>query len=321
MISSSLLPRRGIAALCCAALLSLSAVVVGCGSSSSSPSSTAAASSSGATSSAAGTTSAATSSAAGTTSQAAGKPVTIGVDPTSMPYAGLSHGQLIGMDADIARAVAKQAGLKLNLTQLTFDNAIPALKSGRADVSLVGGWFDDATRQSEVNVVSYYQAPVGFVVKQGNPSHVGGTWQGRCGLNLATYTSSPDYLNILKADSAKCTKAGKKAITVSSFAGLAPGVLAVRSGRVDGFMDGVPAVAYQAKVNHLSYVPATDQPNVIWGIAVRKNDSALAMQIANALKALTASGQVAQIWKKYGFPSSITLSQSQITVNGKYKNG
>lgn len=318
-MSSSLLPRRVAFALCCAALLALSAIVAGCGSSSSSPSTTSAASNSAATSSAA-TSSAATSSAAGTSSQAA-KSVTIGVDPTSMPYAGLSHGQLIGMDADIARAVAKQAGLNAKLIQLTFDNAVPALKSGRADVSLVGGWFDDATRQAEQNVVSYYQAPVGFVVKKGNPSHVGGTWQGRCGRTLATYTSSPDYLTILKADSAKCTKAGMKAITVSSFAGLAPGVLAVRSGRVDGFMDGVPAVAYQAKVNNLSYVPATDQPNVIWGISVRKDDPALATQIANALKALTASGQVAQIWRKYGFPSSITLSPSQITVNGKYKNG
>jgi polar amino acid transport system substrate-binding protein len=247
--------------------------------------------------------------------------VTIGVDPTSMPYAGVSHGQLIGMDTDIARAIAKQAGLKANIIQLTFDNAVPALKSGRADASLVGGWFDDATRQGQMNVISYYQAPVGFVVKQGNPSHVGGTWQGRCGLTLATYTSSPDYLNILKADSAKCTKAGKKAITVTSFAGLAPGVLAVRSGRIDGFMDGVPAVAYQAKVNHLTYVPATDQPVVIWGIGVRKNDPALATQLATALKAVTASGQVAQIWKKYGFPSSILISPDKITVNGKYKNG
>jgi polar amino acid transport system substrate-binding protein len=248
--------------------------------------------------------------------------VTIGVDPTSLPYGGLSNGKLVGMDADVARAIAAQAGLKANLVQLTFDNAVPALKSGRADISFVGGWFDDATRQAVMNVVSYYQAPVGFVVKAGNPSHVGGTWSGRCGLNLATYSSSPDYLDILKADSKKCTKAGKKAITVSSFAGLAQGVLAVRSGRIDGFMDVVPAVAYQAHIAPgLTYVAATDQPVVIWGIGVRKNELSLADEVAKALKALTASGKLSAIWKKYGFPSSVQLSQNNITVNGKYPNG
>lgn len=239
-----------------------------------------------------------------------------------MPYGGLSNGQLIGMDADVGRAIAKQAGLKPNVVQLTFDNAVPALKSGRADISFVGGWFDDAQRQSEMNVISYYQAPLGFVVKAGNPAHVGGTWQGRCGTSLATYSSSPGYLTILKADSAKCTKAGKKPIAVSSFSGLAPGVIAVRSGRIDGFMDVVPAVAYQAHINSgLAFVTATDQPNVVWGIGVRKNESALANQAAAALKALTASGAMTAIWKKYGFPLSVELKPSQITVNGHYPNG
>jgi polar amino acid transport system substrate-binding protein len=286
MKSSLVVSRRVACVVSCAALLALAAAL------------TAASSSSAATS------------------------VTIGVDPTSLPYGGVSHGKLIGMDADVARAIAKQAGLNANVVQLTFDNAVPALKSGRADISFVGGWFDDATRQQQMNVVSYYKAPVGFVVKQGNPAHVGGAWRGRCGLTLATYSSSPDYLGILKADSAKCTKAGLKAITVSSFAGLAPGVLAVRSGRIDGFMDVVPAVAYQAHINPgLSFVAATDQPVIYWGIGVRKTETALAGRVAKALRALTASGQMAKIWKKYGFPLSVQLTASQITVNGKYANG
>ncbi len=286
MISSFLRPRRVASVACAAAVLALAGAL------------------------------------AASSSSSASQPVTIGVDPTSLPYGGLSGGQLIGMDADVARAIAKQAGLNATLVQLTFNNAVPALKSGRVDMSFVGGWFDDATRQSEMNVVSYYKAPVGFVVKAGNPAHVGNSWQGRCGLALATYSSSPDYLNILKANSAKCVHAGKKPISISSFAGLAPGVLAVRSGRINGFMDVVPAVAYQAHINHgLSYVVATDQPVVFWGIGVRKNELSLANQVAAALKALTASGKLASIWKKYGFPPSVQLTQSQITVNGKYPNG
>lgn len=301
MITSFARPKRLAVATCSAAVLGFSLLVAGCGSSSSSSSSAA--------------TSQASSSSA-STSQSGGQSVTIGIDPTTMPYGGKAGSQLIGMDPAVARAIAKQAGLNASLSEVTFDNAVPALRAGRVEISFVGGWFDDATRWSQMNVVSYYQAAVGFVVQKGNPKNVSATWQGRCGLTLATYTSSPDYLKILHGDSDKCTKAGKKPITVRSFAGLAQGVLAVRSGRIDGMMDAVPAVAYQAHVSpNLSFVEATDQPKIVWGIGVRKQDTALAAQVAKALTAMTASGELAKIWAKYGLPASMNLKQ--ITVNGK----
>jgi polar amino acid transport system substrate-binding protein len=241
--------------------------------------------------------------------------VTIGVDPTTMPFAGKKGGELIGMDADVARALAKQADLNAKITELTFDNAVPAVKSGRADISFVGGWYDTPERRAEMNVVSYYKSTLGFVIKAGNDK-VGETAEERCGTTLATYASSPGYLKVLKDDNAKCEKAGKEKITVKTYAGLAPGVLAVRAGRIDGFLDGEPAVAYQAQLGEgLDYVSAKDQPEVIWGIGVRKQDTALAKKVGQAIDALRESGELSAIWKKYGLPESMNLDK--ITLNGK----
>jgi polar amino acid transport system substrate-binding protein len=144
---------------------------------------------------------------------------------------------------------------------------------------------------------------------------VGDTWEGRCGLTLATYASSPSYLEILNGDSAKCTDAGKAEIKVDTYAGLAQGVLAVRSGRADGFLDAVPAVAYQAQANSgLSYVEATDQPAVNWGIAVSKDETELAQTLAEAVDAARQSGELAKVWTKYGLPESMNLGE--VTLNG-----
>jgi polar amino acid transport system substrate-binding protein len=294
MLPHFAVPRRIALVTCCAALAASPALLAACGGDDDSSSDKA--------------------STQGTPAPAA-ESVTIGIDPTTMPYAGKKGSDLTGMDPDVARAIAKEAGMTADLTELTFDNAVPALKAGRADVSFVGGWFDSPERRAEMNIISYYKAAMGFVTKQGGPK-VGETWEGRCGLTLATYGSSPSYLKILKDDSAKCTKAGKKAITIKTYAGLAQGVLAVRSGRIGGMLDAVPAVAYQAHLNPgLDFVTATDQPEVTWGIGVQKKETDLAAKLAKALDAVRQSGGLSKIWQTYGLPDSMNLDQ--ITLNGK----
>jgi polar amino acid transport system substrate-binding protein len=296
-------PRRIALLTCCAAVAASSVLLTACGSDDSTSKAKAA------------STPAETTAASTPAPTAAAETVKIGVDPTTMPYGGKKDGALTGMDNDVAQAMAKQAGVTGDISELTFDNAVPALKSGRAQVSFVGGWFDSPERRAEMNIIGYYTAAVGFVTKDGGPK-VGATWDGRCGLTLATYSSSPSYIKILKDDSAKCTKAGKDAITIKTFAGLAQGVLAVRSGRIAGMLDAVPAVAYQAHAaSGLSFVQVSDQPAITWGIGVDKKDTALAQKLATALEAVRQSGDLAAIWKKYGLPDSMNVDH--VTLNGK----
>ena len=93
-------------------------------------------------------------------------------------------------------------------------------------------------------------------------------------------------------------------------------MLAVRSGRIDGMLDAVPAVAYQAHLNPgLSFVTATDQPEVTWGIGVQKKETALAEKLAKGLDAARQSGELSKVWENYGLPDSMNLDQ--ITLNGK----
>lgn len=58
----------------------------------------------------------------------------VGVDSTNAPYAGTSDGNIVGVDADIAAALAEEMGLTLELVDTKGQNADSVLSSGTVDV-------------------------------------------------------------------------------------------------------------------------------------------------------------------------------------------
>lgn len=82
----------------------------------------------------------------------------VAIDPTQPPFAGTVDGQTVGMDVDVAAAVAERLGLKLELVKLgwkeipkavanrTVDlglGAIPITEAILADVSVAGSYATD----------------------------------------------------------------------------------------------------------------------------------------------------------------------------------
>ena len=45
---------------------------------------------------------------------------------------------VVGIDADIAAAVADKLGMELKIEDMAFDSIIPAVTSGKADIGLAG---------------------------------------------------------------------------------------------------------------------------------------------------------------------------------------
>jgi polar amino acid transport system substrate-binding protein len=58
----------------------------------------------------------------------------VGVDTTRAPFAGQSKNTIIGIDADIAAAIADQLGLRLELVDIAGENADTLLANGTVDV-------------------------------------------------------------------------------------------------------------------------------------------------------------------------------------------
>lgn len=95
----------------------------------------------------------------------------LGTDPTFAPFEFKdASGQITGFDIDIARAVAKDLGVKLNIQAVGFGALMPqSITSGRVDMAMSGITIT-AERAKVVSFSNpYYRSAQVFIVRGGNP--------------------------------------------------------------------------------------------------------------------------------------------------------
>lgn len=95
----------------------------------------------------------------------------LGTDPTFNPFEFKgTDGQIQGFDIDIAKAVATDLGVKLNIQAVGFGALMPqSVTSGRVDMALSGITIT-AERAKVVSFSNaYYRSAQVFIVKAGNP--------------------------------------------------------------------------------------------------------------------------------------------------------
>src|SRR6185437_15947044 len=76
---------------------------------------------------------------------------------------------VIGMDADLAKALGDVMGLKISVVNATFDSIIPGLASGKYDLGM-SSFTDTKEREKTVDFVTYFIAGTSFFTKTGGPT-------------------------------------------------------------------------------------------------------------------------------------------------------
>jgi len=203
---------------------------------------------------------------------------------------------IVGMDVDLAQAIGKELGLKVNVVNQTFDSIIPGIQAGRYDLGM-SSFTDTKKREQVVDFVTYFNAGTSFFVKQGSPQIT--SLDQLCGLSVAVEkgTTQADDGN---AQSAKCTSAGKKPVKVDQYPDQGGANVALSSGRDSVAMADSPVAAYAVKQSNgafqLSGSPYGTAP---YGIAMPKGN-AMAKAVQAALKALIADGTYKNILGTWG---------------------
>ena len=54
------------------------------------------------------------------------------------PYEFYDGDKIVGIDAEIAQAIANELGMELEIEDIAFDSIIPEIVSGKADMALAG---------------------------------------------------------------------------------------------------------------------------------------------------------------------------------------
>ncbi len=204
---------------------------------------------------------------------------------------------VVGMDADLTKALGQVMGLKVTVGNATFDGIIPGLAAKKYDVG-ASSFTDTKEREKTVDFVTYYSVRTRFFVKASGGPKINGLAD-LCGHKVAVEKGTTQQTDS-EAQSKKCTAAGKGAVKVLTFPDQNGANLALTSGRADVGMADSPVVDYQVKKSGAQFKLAGKPYGPFpYGIAIPKN-SGLAKSVLAALKKLMADGTYVAILKKWG---------------------
>ena len=208
----------------------------------------------------------------------------VGVAPEQPPLAFRDGERIVGLEADNARAVGEITGRGARLLAMASSELIPALEQGRIDI-IMSGLSVTPERAARVQFVEpYLQAGQMAIMQVDRVSRLGQPWAiYREGIRIAVV-----------ADSAGEAFARRDLgdATVLAYPGVPAALAALRAGEADLFVHDAAtswllatsdAYADLISQNYL----LTDEP-LAW--AVRRDDPALAAELARALSMMRRNG-------------------------------
>ncbi|MDR3729322.1 MAG: ABC transporter substrate-binding protein [Oscillospiraceae bacterium] len=196
------------------------------------------------------------------------------------------NGNVVGIDADIAAAIAEKLGLELDIIDMDFDSALLAVQQGKSDM-VMAGVSVDPEREAVMDFSTSYATGVQvIIVKEGSDvtlDNLGdqliGTQRGTTGEIYCTDDYGADH--------------------VAAYDNGISAVQALMNDQVDCVViDQAPALEFVAANPGLT-VLETAYANEDYAIGVNKGNTALLDAINTALAELNADGTIQSILDNY----------------------
>jgi len=203
------------------------------------------------------------------------------------PYEYKDGEKFVGIDVEIADAIAKELGKELEIVDMEFDSIITSVDQGEVDFGMAGMTVTEE-RLKEVDFSDSYATGVqSVIVSEGSTIATLDDLSGKkIGVQLGT-----------TGDIYSCDDFGEENVT--KYGKGADAVIALKGGDVDAvIIDNEPAKAFVAENEGLKILD-TDYAIEDYAIAVKKGNSELLDKINAALEKLTADGKIDEIISKY----------------------
>ncbi len=179
------------------------------------------------------------------------------VAATQPNYAPISYkdpatNQLMGFDIELGEAIAKELGVKIEWQETAFAQMISSLVTGRVDI-VMAGMSDLPGRREQVDFVDYLKTGAQFYTSQANAATIK-TPADLCGKKVGASRSTNWPGQIEEWSKQNCVAKGKPAITVVGTEGSIDARTQLKSGRLDGGVQGSETLSYFQKLEPNTYV-------------------------------------------------------------------
>jgi len=219
------------------------------------------------------------------------KVLRVGTEPTFAPFEFQKEGSkdYDGFDMDLARAVGKQMGVKVEIVNMGFDALIPALNANNIDMVAAGMSITEERQKAVTFSEAYYTSGLIIMVNKDNKEikSVKDLEGKRIAVQIGTTGEK-------KARSIKDAK-------VTAFNTNTEAAMELKNKGVDAVINDSPVVGYylaqggNATAMTVGEVMEAEQ----YGLAVKKGNDKLAGDVNKALAELKKNGEYDKIYKTW----------------------
>jgi polar amino acid transport system substrate-binding protein len=236
----------------------------------------------------------------------------VGSDITYKPVEFRTNGKVTGIDPDLAAAMEKALGIKLNFNNATFDTLMGGLKSQRYDIAM-SAMTDTKERQEGidsntgkkigqgVDFIDYLNVGVSLYTQKGKTQGIDG-WETLCGKKLAVQRGTVSH-DLAKDKSKACEKNDEEPIAIEAFDNDSEAQTRLRTGGVDAVSSDYPVAAYAVKVSgggkDFQMVGGAPLKAAPYGIAVPKGQEKLRDALKAAVELTIKNGSYAKVLDKW----------------------
>lgn len=216
------------------------------------------------------------------------KPVLkMGTNAEFPPYEYYENDKIVGIDAEIAKAIADKLGMKLEIVDMKFDSILTSVQSGGVDMGVAGLTITDERLESVNFSVSYATGVQVVIVKEGSGITSLDDLAGKkIGVQLAT---TGDIYASDEFGDENVVKYNKGADAVQALVG----------GGIDAvIIDNEPAKSFVSNNDGL-VILETEYAVEEYAIAVDKSNTELLKKINKAIEELIEDGTIDAIMDKY----------------------
>ncbi|WP_349947106.1 basic amino acid ABC transporter substrate-binding protein [Lacrimispora sp. BS-2] len=202
------------------------------------------------------------------------------------PYEYYDNNEIVGIDADIARAIADKLGMELEIQDMAFDSLIPAVQSGKGDFTAAGMTVSEDRKKNVDFTDTYAEAAQVIIVKEGSEIKTPDELTGKK-MGVQTGTTGDIYAEDIEDAVVQRFNKGMEA------------VMALSQGKIDAvIIDREPAKVF-VKENAGLMILDEAFTEEEYAIAIKKDNKELLDKMNGAIKELKESGELKKIVDKY----------------------
>lgn len=220
-------------------------------------------------------------------SKASGKTLVMATNAEFPPYEFYEGGEIVGIDVEIAKAIAEEMGMDFEVEDMAFDSIIPAVQSGKADFGAAGMTVDEKRLQSVDFSDSYATATQVIIVREDSGFAVKDDLKGKT-IGVQLGTTGDIYAGDEIEDA-----------TVERYNKGFEAVQALMQNKIDAVViDSEPAKVFVSQNEGLKIL---DEALTVeeYAICVKKGNTELVEGINAAIANLKESGELQKIVDKY----------------------